>query len=144
MGIILVICADPHIRKFYVDNFVVRGIEALGIPALSDQLQMERTPQLILIWGELTQLEAQVRKVRAFFGALIPVVLVGREQPSSHWLSMWHIAAFMAQLYDSRQLLTMLQPWLQDNAPQNNLQQEDSATKNFGSREYKLPRMRKP
>ena len=121
MSPILIVCQNLNIQKFYVTNLVVRGYQAIGVSQLVDQGQAfwdHTQAELAVMWGELPQLEMEVRVLREHSVDHIPVVLVSREKPTSDWLTTWKIAAHTPYLSDSRQLMDFLQPWLKPSAPQ--------------------------
>ena len=120
MELILIVCQNPNIQKFYVTNLVVRGYQAIGVAQVVDQEQAfwdRNTVKLAVIWGELPQLEAQVRVLREHDVDHMPIVLISGDKPTSAWLTAWHIAAHTSYLSDSRHLIDFLQPWLKRPTP---------------------------
>ena len=115
--LVLVICKNPNIRRFYVENLVVRGYNTIGVPQVTetlDYLTRELRPDLILIWGETDQFERDVVEIRQKVGLPSPIVLICPEPPSLEWMYKWRIAAYLPQLSDSRQLVSLLYPWLHE------------------------------
>ena len=115
MELVLIVCSDLNIQKFYVFNLVIRGHFAIGVSRLADQDEafwQRYRPELVVMWGELTQLENDVKALRQNDEDDVPVILVSREKPAPNWIAAWGIAAHTAHLSDGRQLLDFLQPWL--------------------------------
>src|SRR5579864_5532536 len=115
MGLTLVVCSNTNIRKFYVSNLMMRGHFALGVSNLADQVEafwQQEVPELVVTWGVLAQMEEDISLLHQHYNADIPVVVVDHEKPSSAWMALWGITAYTAHLWDSRQLVSFLQPWL--------------------------------
>jgi hypothetical protein len=60
MGFILILAQNPNIRRFCVDNLVIRGYPAIGLSSVvaeSDALLEGWVPDCVLMYGEPEQLE---------------------------------------------------------------------------------------
>ena len=120
MGTVLVICSKPNIRKFYVDNLIVRGYPAIGVANLSEgsaklgKIDEPRqfTPALVLMWGALAMLEPDIENIRQSYADSVPIIVVSDERPAPAWMKKWNIADHRAGLSDGRKLMTFLQRWL--------------------------------
>jgi len=115
MGLTLVICGNANIRKFYVANLIMRGHFAIGAAKLADQddeFWPPKAPELVVILGSEMQMEDDIGLLRIHYSAAIPIVVVDHDEPSPGWLTLWGIAAYTDNLWDSRQLVGFLSPWL--------------------------------
>jgi DNA-binding response OmpR family regulator len=115
LGSILVICSNLNIRKFYVDNLTIRGYASIGITSLNEagaESATESAPDLVLMWGELAALKADIEKFRLVHDTSVPIIVVSQEKPASDWMKKWRITAHIAGLSDGRHLMDFLQPWL--------------------------------
>jgi hypothetical protein len=120
VGTVLVICHNPNIRKFYVDNLTVRGYPAIGVMSLSADgpdpsksgAPGQFAPDLVLMWGALTTLEPDIETIRRSYADSVPIIVVSHERPAPAWLTKWKIAAYRSGLSDGRKLMNFLQHWL--------------------------------
>jgi len=115
MGFTLVVCNNTNIRKFYVYNLIRRGHFALGVSNLADQVEefwQQEVPELVVTWGAPAQLEEDISLLHQHYNSNVPVVVVDHDKPSPAWMASWGIAASTTHLWDSRQLVSFLQPWL--------------------------------
>lgn len=115
MEAVLIVCRNLNIQKFYVFNLVIRGYPAVGIFQVAEQEQtfwQANKPGVVVMWGELAQLEGDVSALREIYDTPVPIVLVCRDKPTTEWISKYEIAAHTPYLSDSGHLVNFLQPWL--------------------------------
>jgi hypothetical protein len=115
MGLTLVVCSNTNIQKFYVANLIMRGHFALGVSKLADQdtnFWPEKAPELVVIWGNQAQMEDDIGLLHGHYSVAIPIVMVDHDEPSPDWMKLWGITAYTENLWDSRQLVGFLSPWL--------------------------------
>ena len=120
VGTVLVICSNPNIRKFYVDNLTVRGYPAIGVMSMSEESSKfakndalrEFTPALVLMWGVLATLEPDIENIRQSYADSVPIIVVSDERPAPAWMAKWQIADHRFGLSDGRKLINFLQRWL--------------------------------
>ncbi len=120
VGTVLVVCCNPNIRKFYVDNLTVRGYPTIGLISLSRE-DSERskncvlgqgTPDLVLMWGALATLQPDIENIRQSYADSVPIIVVSDERPAPEWMTKWKIADHRFGLSDGRKLMNFLQRWL--------------------------------
>ncbi len=119
MGFILVIAQDANVRRFCVDNLVIRGHLAIGMARIVDECQellATQVPESMLMCGEPEQLELDLKLFRSFHQlSFVPIVVISRDRPSAEWMSRWHISAHIPSFPDARVLVDLLRPWLFTN-----------------------------
>ena len=120
LGTVLVICCNPNIRKFYVDNLTVRGYPTIGLISMSREdsepskncVLGQVTPDLVLMWGALAALEPDIENIRQSYADSVPIIVVSDERPAPAWMTKWKIADHRSGLSDGRKLMNFLQRWL--------------------------------
>ena len=120
VGTVLVICYNPNIRKFYVDNLTVRGYPTIGLISMRREdsepskncLLGQVTPDLVLMWGALAALEPDIENIRQSYADSVPIIVVSDERPAPEWMTKWKIADHRSGLSDGRKLMNFLQRWL--------------------------------
>ena len=116
MGFILVIAQDANVRRFCVDNLVIRGHLAIGMARIVDECQellATQAPECLLMCGEPEQLELDLKGFRSLHQlSFVPIVVISRDRPSAEWMTRWHISASIPSFPDARRLVTLLKPWL--------------------------------
>ena len=88
MGTVLVVCCNPNIRKFYVDNLTVRGYPTIGLISMSREdsepskncVLDQVTPDLVLMWGALAALEPDIENIRQSYADSVPIIVVSDER----------------------------------------------------------------
>ena len=116
MGFILVIAQDANVRRFCVDNLVIRGYLAIGMARVVDECQellASQVPESMLMCGEPERLEQDLKLFRSLHHlSFLPIVVISRERPSAEWMTRWHITAHIPSFPDARDLVDRLRPWL--------------------------------
>jgi hypothetical protein len=116
MGFILVIAQDTNVRRFCVDNLVIRGYLAIGMARIVDECQellATQAPEFLLMCGEPEQLERDLTGFRSLHQlSFVPIVVISRDRPSPDWIAKWHISAHIRSFPDARRLVDLLKPWL--------------------------------
>jgi hypothetical protein len=116
MGFILIIAQDVNVRRFCVDNLVIRGHLAIGMARIVDECQellASQVPEFLLMCGEPEQLERDLKGFRSLHQlSFVPIVVISRDRPSAEWMRQWHIAAQIPSFPDARHLVDLLRPWL--------------------------------
>src|SRR5258708_10676657 len=120
VGTVLVVCCNPNIRKFYVDNLTVRGYPTIGLISMSREdsgpskncVLGQVTPDLVLMWGALAALEPDIENIRQSYADSVPIIVVSDERPAPEWMTKWKIADHRFGLSDGRKLMNFLQRWL--------------------------------
>jgi hypothetical protein len=116
MGFILVIAQDTNVRRFCVDNLVIRGHLAIGMARIIDECQellATQSPEFLLMCGEPEQLEPDLKLFRSVHQlSFVSIVIISRDRPSAEWMTQWHITAHIPSVPDARHLVDLLRPWL--------------------------------
>jgi len=115
MEVILIICSNTNIRKFYITNLIIRGHLALGASTLAHQdveFWPRETPGLVVIWGSESQMEEDIGLLHLHYDVPIPIVVIDNDAPSPEWMRVWGVAAYTDDLCDSRYLVEFLSQWL--------------------------------
>jgi len=131
MGFMLVIAQDANVRRFCVDNLVIRGHLAIGMPRIVDEceeLLATQVPESVLMCGEPEQLEPELKGFRSLHELrFVPIVVISSDRPSAEWMTRWRITAHIPSFPDAGHLVDLLRPWLftgdSGNAAQSNTKQ---------------------
>ncbi|MEP7285239.1 MAG: hypothetical protein ABI947_05670 [Chloroflexota bacterium] len=115
-GFILVISRNSNLRRFCVDNLVIRGYVAVGVASIENECQVllhNEEPQLILMCGELVQLEPELTTLHNQYKLeAIPVGIITVQKPEREWVNHWNIAGYIAYRIDTQRLMAMVHAWL--------------------------------
>ena len=115
-GFILVICQNSNIRRFCVDNLVMRGFIAVGMASAEEgqEILQNLVPEFVILCCEPKPSEKEIKKIRDADKRLsnVPILLVSMEHPTHNWLSGWGVAAQFPYPIDARRLIGLLTPWL--------------------------------
>ena len=116
MGFILILAQNPNIRRFCVDNLVIRGYPAIGLSSVvaeSDALLEGWVPDCVLMYGEPEQLEPGLGYFRSHEPlSAVPIVIISRDKPDPDWMALWKVSAHISSFPDIKYLVDRLKPWL--------------------------------
>jgi hypothetical protein len=116
MGFMLVIAQDANVRRFCVDNLVIRGHLAIGMARIVGECQellATHVPESVLMCGEPEQLELDLKGFRSLHQlSFVPIVVISSDRPSAEWMTTWRITAHIPSFPDARRLVDLLRPWL--------------------------------
>jgi hypothetical protein len=116
MGFVLVIAQEANVRRFCVDNLVIRGHLAVGMARIVDECQellATQVPESVLMCGEPEQLERDLELFRSLHQlSFVRIVVISKDRPSAEWMTRWHIAAHIPSFPDAGDLVDILRPWL--------------------------------
>ena len=112
---ILVLSRGLNLRRYCVDNLVVRGYIAVGLASIHEGVTLfQRYPPDCILLCQIPDLnEGDLKAIRTYpelDGT--PLLIMSADRPAPDWMARWRVTTYLAPLTAANEIVERLRPWL--------------------------------
>ncbi len=112
---ILVLSRGLNLRRYCVDNLVIRGYIAIGLASIHEGATLfQRNPPDCILLCQIPDLnEGDLKAIRTYPELdRTPLLIMSADRPAPDWMARWRIATHLAPLTAASEIVEQLSPWL--------------------------------